>query len=149
MTCAFGLAFGLDLFQSHEHSVYLCSLPTESSPKSLPLGDFTFVQGGLTSSNFAKHTLIYSVSHFTLELCLWSKAPCGDGTGYQQPFISKAITKPCQVGHKSFGPLSSYYKVLRSTVIALNKFIQYRHWQVIQPFRLTPFLIRALITNHI
>jgi len=64
--CAFGLAVGLDLFQLHEHSVCLCSLPTESSPENLLLGDFAFVQGGLTSSNFANHPLIYSVSHFTL-----------------------------------------------------------------------------------
>jgi len=45
--------------------------------------------------------------------------------------------------------LSSDYKALRSTVIVLNNFIQYRHWQVVQLFRLTLFLIKALITNHI
>jgi len=48
-----------------------------------------------------------------------------------------------------FWMLSSDYKVFRSTVIALNNFIQHRHWQVVQPFRLTLFLIKALITNHI
>ena len=74
--------------------ICLCSLPTQSSPESLPLGDFTFAQGEMTYSNFAKHPLIYSVSHFTLEgleLFLRSKAPCGDGIGYQQPSISKTV----------------------------------------------------------
>jgi len=67
VTCSFVLAVGLDLFQLHEHSVYLCSLPTESSPESPSLGDFTFVQGGLTSSNFAKHPLIlvFHISHWS------------------------------------------------------------------------------------
>ena len=46
---------------------------TEPSPEGLPLGNFMFVQEGLTLSNFAKHLLIYSDSHFTLgrlEFCL-------------------------------------------------------------------------------
>jgi len=42
--------------------------------------------------------------------------------------------------------LSSDYNVLRSTVIAMNKFIQYTHYQAVQPFRLTHFLITALTT---
>ena len=48
VTCAHGLAVGLDLFQLHMHSVCICSLPTEPSPEGLQLWDFTFVQGGLT-----------------------------------------------------------------------------------------------------
>jgi len=50
VTYALGLAVGLDLFRLHVRSVIpcLCSLPTEPSPEGLPLGDFTFVQGGLT-----------------------------------------------------------------------------------------------------
>jgi len=42
--------------------------------------------------------------------------------------------------------LSSDYKVLRSTVIALNNFFQYSHCQVVQQFRLTPFVTTALTT---
>jgi len=41
--------------------------------------------------------------------------------------------------------LSSDYYVLRSTVIALNNFIQHSHCQVVQPFR-SPFLIKPLTT---
>jgi len=41
--------------------------------------------------------------------------------------------------------LSSDY-VLRSTVIAMNNFIQYTHSQGVQPFRLTLFLIKVLTT---
>jgi len=39
--CALGLAVVLNLFQLHVHSVIpcLCSLPTESSPEGLRLGD--------------------------------------------------------------------------------------------------------------
>jgi len=48
VTCALGLAIGLDLFQLHVHSVSLCSLPTEPSPEGLQLWDITSVQGGLT-----------------------------------------------------------------------------------------------------
>ena len=46
VTCAFGLAVGLDLFQLHVRSVNpcLCSLPVEPSLEGLQLGDFTFVQ---------------------------------------------------------------------------------------------------------
>jgi len=40
--------------------------------------------------------------------------------------------------------LSSDYNVLRSTVIAMNNFIQYTHCQAVQPYRLTLFLIKAL-----
>jgi len=39
--------------------------------------------------------------------------------------------------------LSKDYYVFRSTVIALNNFVQYSHCQVVQPFR-SPFLIKAL-----
>jgi len=41
LTCALGLTAGIDLFQLHVHSVIpcLCSLPTESSPEGLQLGD--------------------------------------------------------------------------------------------------------------
>jgi len=35
VTCALGIAVGLDLFQLHVHSVCLCSLPTE--PEGLQL----------------------------------------------------------------------------------------------------------------
>ena len=41
--------------------------------------------------------------------------------------------------------LSSDYYVLRSTVIALNNFIQYKYCQVVQPFG-SPLLIKALTT---
>jgi len=75
MACALGLAVGLICWtlQWHVRSVCLSSLPTEPSPEGLPLGDFMFVQEGLTFSNFSKHPLIYSDSHFTLgrlEFCL-------------------------------------------------------------------------------
>jgi len=44
VTCALGLAVVLNLFQLHVYSVSrpipcLCSLPTESSPEGLQLGD--------------------------------------------------------------------------------------------------------------
>jgi len=42
--------------------------------------------------------------------------------------------------------LSSDYKVLCSTVIALSNFIQYSHCELVQPFLLTPFLTKAFIT---
>jgi len=42
--------------------------------------------------------------------------------------------------------LNTDYNVLRSTVIALIKFIQYSHCQAVQPFLLTPFLTKALTT---
>jgi len=42
--------------------------------------------------------------------------------------------------------LSSDYNVLRSTVIAMNNFIQYSHCQAVQPFRLTLLLIKVLTT---
>jgi len=42
--------------------------------------------------------------------------------------------------------LSSDYKVLRSTVIALSNFIQYSHCEVVQSFLLTPFLTKAFTT---
>ena len=42
--------------------------------------------------------------------------------------------------------LSSDYNVLRSTVIAMNNFIQCSHCQSVHPFRLTLFLIKALTT---
>ena len=47
VTCALGLAVGMDLFQLHVHSAIpcFCSLPTEPSSEGLQLGDFTFVQG--------------------------------------------------------------------------------------------------------
>jgi len=49
VTCALGLAVVLDLFQLQVHSVIpcLCSLPTESSPEDLQLGDCVCA-GGLT-----------------------------------------------------------------------------------------------------
>jgi len=43
VTCALGLAVGLDIFELNEHSVCLYSLPTEPSPEGLPLEDFTLV----------------------------------------------------------------------------------------------------------
>jgi len=42
--------------------------------------------------------------------------------------------------------LNSDYNVLRSTVIVMNNFIQCSHCEAVQPFRLTLFLIKALIT---
>jgi len=42
--------------------------------------------------------------------------------------------------------LSSDYNVLSSTVITLNNFTQHSHCQAVKPFRLMPFLIRALTT---
>jgi len=41
VTCALGLAVVLNIFQSHVHSVIpcLCSVPTESPPEGLQLGD--------------------------------------------------------------------------------------------------------------
>jgi len=42
--------------------------------------------------------------------------------------------------------LNSDYNVVRSTVIAMNNFIQCTHCQAVQPFRLTHFLIKALTT---
>jgi len=49
-----------------------------------------FAQGVLT-----KNPLIYDVSLFNLEICLVgvkpTKAPCGDGTGYQETSISKTV----------------------------------------------------------
>ena len=42
--------------------------------------------------------------------------------------------------------LSNDYNVSRSTVIAINNFIQYSHCQAVQPFRLTLFLIKGLTT---
>jgi len=41
---------------------------------------------------------------------------------------------------------SSDDNYLRSTVIAMNIFIQRSHCQAVQPFRLTLFLIKALTT---
>ena len=49
-------------------------------------------------------------------------------------------------GSQAFWMLSSDYNILRSTVIAMNNFIQYTHCQALQPFRLTLFLIKALTT---
>jgi len=49
-------------------------------------------------------------------------------------------------GTKVFWMLSSDCNVLRSTVIAMNNFIQCSHCQPVQPFRLTLFLIKALTT---
>jgi len=92
VTCALGLAVGLDLFQLHVHSVIpcLCSLPTEPSP-GLQLGDFTFVQGELIFSN----PLIYSVSHWGAWSFVWGPKPTQDPrsnmTGYQQTSISKTV----------------------------------------------------------
>jgi len=43
--------------------------------------------------------------------------------------------------------LSSDYNVVRSTVIALNNFIQYSHCEVVQTFLLTPFLTKAFTTS--
>jgi len=43
--------------------------------------------------------------------------------------------------------LSSDCKVLRSTVIALNNVIQYSHCLIVEPFRLTPFLIKVSYLN--
>jgi len=59
VTCALGLAVVLDLFQLHVHSVIpcLCSLPTESSPEGLQLGDYVRA-GGLTFKNLTKNPLI-------------------------------------------------------------------------------------------
>jgi len=60
VTCALGLAVVLDFFQLHVHSAIpcLCTLPTEPSPESLQLGDFTFVHGGLIDIlKFDKHPL--------------------------------------------------------------------------------------------
>jgi len=47
VTCALGLAVVLDLFQLHVHSVIpcICSLPTESSPEGLQLGDYVCARG--------------------------------------------------------------------------------------------------------
>jgi len=47
---------------------------------------------------------------------------------------------------QAFWMLSSDYKVLRSTVIALSNFIQYSHCEVVQSFLLTPFLTKAFTT---
>jgi len=47
-----------------------------------------------------------------------------------------------------FWMLSSDYNVLRSTAIALNKFIQYSHCQVVQPFLLNAFVNKSLKHNH-
>jgi len=49
-------------------------------------------------------------------------------------------------GTYAFRMLGSDYNVLRSMAIALNNFIQYSHCQVVQPFRLPHFLIKALNT---
>jgi len=49
-------------------------------------------------------------------------------------------------GTYAFWMLSSDYNVLRSAVIVLNNSIQYSHCQVVQPFRLTHLLIKALHT---
>jgi len=87
-----------------------------------------------------KNPLIYSVSYFTLGLgvCFWLPTDI---------CFENCITKPCQVGHRPFEcPPLITINVLRSTVIALNNFIQYSHWQVVQPFRLTPLLIKAFTT---
>jgi len=46
----------------------------------------------------------------------------------------------------AFLMLSSDYKVLRSTVSALNNFIQYSHWQIEQLFRLASLLLKAFAT---
>jgi len=54
--------------------------------------------------------LIYSVSHCQgLEFCLRgaepTKSPRGDGTTWSPTdvYFGNCITKPCQVGHTSFG----------------------------------------------
>jgi len=41
---------------------------------------------------------------------------------------------------------SSYYNVLPSTAIVLNNFILWRHCEIVQLFRSTPFLTKALTT---
>jgi len=41
---------------------------------------------------------------------------------------------------------NGYYNVLCSTVIGLNNFVHYNHCQVVQLFRLTPFIIKAFTT---
>jgi len=49
----------------------------------------------LTFSNFAKHSLIYSDSHWGDWSLVWgdmaTKTPLGDGTGSQQTSISKTV----------------------------------------------------------
>ena len=43
----------------------LCTLPAESLPEGLPLGDFMFVQGdAIDILNFDKNPLNYSASYF-------------------------------------------------------------------------------------
>jgi len=56
VTCTFGVAVKLDLFQLHVHSVIpcLCSLPIEPSPEDLQLGDFTIVQADWHSKIWQK-----------------------------------------------------------------------------------------------
>jgi len=87
----------LDLFQLHVHSVIacVCSLPTEHRQKEFNSGDFTFV---IDIQKFDKNPLINSVSHITLgglgTLFGWdksTKAPRGNGTGYQQTSISTTV----------------------------------------------------------
>jgi len=56
VTCALGLAVGMDLFQLHVHRVCLCSLPTE--PAGLQLKNFTFVQGGIDILKFDKNRFV-------------------------------------------------------------------------------------------
>ena len=45
VTCALGLAVGLDLYQLHVRSVCLCSLPTGPSPEGLQLGTLRLCRG--------------------------------------------------------------------------------------------------------
>jgi len=49
-------------------------------------------------------------------------------------------------GTQAFWMLSRDYNVLRSTVIAINYFIQCSHFQAVQPFRLT---LHSVNHNHI
>jgi len=108
-----------------------------------------FVQGGLTFSNFPKHPLIYSDSHWgdwSFVLRIKSpKSPVATGLVPNRRLFRK-MHYQTRSG-ETF--LSSDYNVLRSTVIVLNNFIQYSHCQSVQAFRLTPYLIKALTTNHI
>jgi len=95
VTCALGLAVGLHIFELNEHSVCLYSLPTEPWPDGLPSEDFTLVVWHSQVLQNIHWFIMFHISHWGdwSFVCVVksTKATRGDGTGNQQPSISKTV----------------------------------------------------------
>jgi len=61
-------------------------------------------------------------------------------------YFQMCIIKPYEVGHPLFYCSAGITKLLRSIVIAiaLNNFIRYSYYEVVQPFQINSLLIKEL-----